>query len=305
MSKIIICRGVPASGKSTWAKEWVAGLPETRIRVNRDDIRYSMFGRGSGVDEMLISDVQTSMLESAMRRGLDIVLDNTNLVSRHVRDILQLAVKHQYEVEFKDFEISVDAAIARDARREVPVGAPVIRMFFSRFIQKGKLPRIPELSDANPSGSVITPYVPDTTKPAAFIFDIDGTLAHINTENPRDIYDASRAHEDTLDRAVSEVLISLALNYNKIILMSGRSEDHRTETETWLATHGLAELHEGLLMRASGDKRKDSVVKNELFQEYVANRYNVVGVFDDRPQVVRLWRELGIRVFNVGDGVEF
>lgn len=53
MSKIIVTRGLPASGKSTWAKAWVAADPANRVRVNRDAIRWTQGIRtGVGTHEV-------------------------------------------------------------------------------------------------------------------------------------------------------------------------------------------------------------------------------------------------------------
>jgi hypothetical protein len=57
-----------------------------------------------------------------------------------------------------------------------------------------------------------------------------------------------------------------------------------------------------LHLRAVGDHRKDAVVKREIFDREVRDRYRVVGVFDDRMQVVAMWRELGLTVFQVAEG---
>jgi hypothetical protein len=55
-------------------------------------------------------------------------------------------------------------------------------------------------------------------------------------------------------------------------------------------------------MRDIYDSRRDSVVKREIFEREVRDRYHVVGVFDDRMQVVKMWRELGLTVFQVAEG---
>lgn len=44
MAKIILCRGIQGSGKTTWAKQWVLEDPEHRVRFNNDDIR-NMLGK--------------------------------------------------------------------------------------------------------------------------------------------------------------------------------------------------------------------------------------------------------------------
>jgi len=55
-------------------------------------------------------------------------------------------------------------------------------------------------------------------------------------------------------------------------------------------------------MREVGDMRKDRIVKLELFNEHIRHNYRVVAVWDDRKQVVEMWRALGLTVFHVADG---
>lgn len=57
-----------------------------------------------------------------------------------------------------------------------------------------------------------------------------------------------------------------------------------------------------LFMRETDDKRKDHVVKLELYKKYIDGNYNVEAVFDDRQRVVDMWRDIGLTVFQVADG---
>ena len=57
------------------------------------------------------------------------------------------------------------------------------------------------------------------------------------------------------------------------------------------------ELH----MRAEGDMRKDSIVERELFDAHIKDKYDVVAVFDDRPQMIRLWNLMGLKTFACAD----
>lgn len=50
MSKLIICRGIPASGKSTWA--------EHRVRINQDDIRLMLGKYQVPSREKLVQHIQ-------------------------------------------------------------------------------------------------------------------------------------------------------------------------------------------------------------------------------------------------------
>lgn len=134
----------------------------------------------------------------------------------------------------------------------------------------------------------------------AVLVDIDGTLA-LRTGD-RSPFDWHRVGEDAPNPAVIELVqIIRAAGCHRIILMSGRDESCRHQTEMWLDTHlgPFDELH----MRAEKDNRKDSIVKRELYESHVHGRYEVTFVIDDRDQVVRMWRdELGLTVFQCADG---
>jgi hypothetical protein len=86
-----------------------------------------------------------------------------------------------------------------------------------------------------------------------------------------------------------------------IVFCSGRTDDGREATERWLERH-VAVPYEALFMRVTGDSRKDSIVKKEIFEREIRHRWRITGVFDDRAQVVRMWRALGLTVFQVADG---
>lgn len=85
----------------------------------------------------------------------------------------------------------------------------------------------------------------------------------------------------------------------KMIILSGRDEVCRSETEEWLATY-VGDYHK-LIMRKEKDSRKDSIIKLELFKE-ICNDYNIVCAIDDRQQVVDVWRSIGLRCLQVAPG---
>ena len=133
----------------------------------------------------------------------------------------------------------------------------------------------------------------------AVLVDIDGTLA-LRTVS-RSPFDWSRVGEDEPNPPVIE-LVQLVhrAGLHKLILMSGRDEVCRRQTEIWLDAQAVPfdELH----MRAAGDNRKDFIVKKELYRRHVKPRFEVAFVLDDRQQVVRMWRGLGLPVFQVAEG---
>ena len=79
MSKLIICRGLPASGKSTWAKQWVLEDPEHRVRINQDDIWLMLGKYWVPSREKLVQEIQFDAVVEALSKEFDVVIDNTNL----------------------------------------------------------------------------------------------------------------------------------------------------------------------------------------------------------------------------------
>lgn len=137
--------------------------------------------------------------------------------------------------------------------------------------------------------------------PKAIICDLDGTLALIDH---RSAYDASAAMDDILNLPVANVVRVYANQKDipvALFLVSGRDDRYRDVTERWLAKHGITH-YAGLYMRRSGDRRKDSIVKREIYERHIKDNYDVIFVLDDRDQVVRMWRSLGLTCFQVAYG---
>lgn len=295
MSELIITRGIPASGKTTWAKAWVTEAPATRLRVNRDDLRRMLYGVSYGLDykaEQGITRHQQAIVKDALANGVDVVIDDTNLRARFVKAWFAFSEN----VRFVDFKISAEDAVLRDSTREHSVGAEVIRSFAAKFLRKGELPPVPERPET--VVEVVQQYEPDDNLDPAVIFDIDGTLAHIR-EGGRSPYDGTRVHEDTVDVAVARMLNQLD-GLNRIIIMSGRDAKYRPETEKWLRDNNIR--YDEFYMRPEGDVRKDHVVKLELFDAHVRDRFAVHAVFDDRNRVVEMWRSIGLKCMQVQEG---
>jgi len=278
MKQIIICKGLPASGKSTWAKNRIDNNPDMYKRVNKDDLRLMLDNnKWSKDNEKFILKVRDMLILSSLENGKHVIVDDTNLHPKHEINIKQL-VKGKAKVIIKDFtDIPLETCIKRDLQRVNSVGEKVIKDMYNQFLK-------PE--------PVV--YAEDETLPQATIIDIDGTLALMNGRNP---FDWKRVGEDKLNYAVWDFIEDTG---NDVILLSGRDSVCRTETEKWLKDNSV--VYDKLYMRAEGDNRKDTIVKKELFENHIRGKYNVVSVIDDRPSVCRMWRdELGLFVFQVGD----
>lgn len=304
MVKLILTRGVPASGKSTWAKAWVAEAPEARLRVNRDNLRWTLgikTGVGTREQENEVTHWQNEMIVRALKAGKDVVVDNTNLRAANVKELMRLGLKHGAEIEFKDFAVTREQAIERDFIRGDKgyrsVGEIVISTFFSKFVGKnGELPKIPVLHEQDAVGHDFKPYVPGHIK--AVSFDIDGTLADMGDR--RGPYDTSRYHLDTVHEGVREVLWRLQEAGYEVLILSGRSDEFKTVLVDWLDFYQIYPAD--IFMRAKGDERNDAIIKSELVDEHISGVYDVIMHFDDRNRVVDALRAKGMKVAQVEPG---
>jgi len=139
------------------------------------------------------------------------------------------------------------------------------------------------------------------------ICDLDGTLTdashrmHYIKNKPKDhrtffkecINDG--LHSDVLDIVYNLVLAVPAY----LVLVSGRSDECRNETKEWLRENNIS--YDQLWMRRAGDYRPDYIVKQEIYDRHLINK-DIYCVFDDRDQVVQMWRRNGLRCLQVADG---
>jgi predicted kinase len=300
MPTLHVTRGLPGSGKTHWAKAWVAEDPAARARVNRDDLRGMIHdGRFvKGVTEPQIVAARDAVILGLLRRGADAVSDDTNLPQRTVRDLARLARQAGAGLEVHDFtDVPLDLCIERDAARDRTVGEQVIRDMHARFLRGLTLP-LPLPEDAPDDTVGLQPYEAKPGTPKAVLVDIDGTTALLTGRSP---YDETRVHEDLPNEPVIAVVRAMHQTGHRIVFMSGRSEACREATERWLQEH-LRIPFEGPFMRQVGDKRKDAALKAELFDRHVRDIYDVACVLDDRASVVRAWRAMGLTVLQVAEG---
>lgn len=296
---VLVLQGLPASGKSTFARGLVASDPDNWVRVNKDDIRERLLpgGWSKQKERDVVIPERDRMVANALVDGKNVIVDDTNFEQKHIKRMYELARPFDAKVQIKEFPIEVEEAIARDAKRRNPVGEAVIRDMARRFFG---------------AAWDLAPYQEQEGLPWAIICDLDGTTSLFCTSrgcgcdlNHRSPYDASTADRDVPNVQILELLQTYHMfRQTEIVFMSGREDLYRDQTERFLAEHFVGDglfAHQ-LHMRKAGDQRKDAVVKSELFDAHVRGRYNVRFVLDDRNQVVQLWRSLGLRCLQVADG---
>lgn len=138
--KIIMCRGIQGSGKTTWSKNWTLEDPEHRIRYNNDDIRNMLGKYWVPSREDVVASARKSILNTAMSNGYDIVIDNMNLNIRDYEDMKIIIANYErgwhsyeYTIEFQDFPTPLEECIRRDGLRPNPIGEEVIRNTYNKY----------------------------------------------------------------------------------------------------------------------------------------------------------------------------
>ena len=137
--QLLILQGIPGSGKSTYAREFVKGKADW-IRVSGDDLRAMRGDYWTPQQEEFITSVEHYAVIIALETGFNVLVDATNLNPKVIEYWKQMAELYSVEIEFKRFDITLIAAIERDALRSNPVGAKVIKNFFYKYIYKEDLP---------------------------------------------------------------------------------------------------------------------------------------------------------------------
>lgn len=301
MTKVIVPRGIPGSGKTTWVKEQLATHPAgTAVRINNDELSFMLYGQPWGTfffsdsTRETLHHLRLSMLETFLKQDsiTHIYVDNTNLATQTVKSLQDVALRYGAEFIVDDRFIGVDVedCVARDAGRTSPVGGDVIRKMAKQLdkLKPWTTPDVPTVEKYD-NDQVGASY--------AIIVDVDGTLAHMSDRSP---YEWKRVGEDTVNDGVRSV-VNTAADTSTVVVMSGRDGSCYDETYKWLVDNGVK--FDVLHMRDAGDMRPDWVVKYELFQKYVASKHRIRFVLDDRDSVVDLWRNrLGLPTYQVANG---
>jgi predicted kinase len=297
MKRVVFLSGLPASGKSTWAKKYVKHYPNT-IRINKDDMR-SMFAKEWDKDfEKFIFRSRSNLLRSALNHGLNVVTDDTNLSSSNYNEIYRLCEEvGDCELIHIHIDTPLQTCIARDKIRDKKVNENVIMDFYNRYLKSGNF-KIHETKIFEQRTEVkLKEKNPDL--PDCIICDLDGTLSLINGRNP---YNASACYDDDVNEAILTIIKKVPNQFETVFFFSGRDEKYREQTIKFLKDKcGIRYIDNNVKMRKSGDYRKDSIIKEEMYNEFIKDKYNVKFVIDDRLQVCRLWYKLGLPLLRYGN----
>ena len=139
----------------------------------------------------------------------------------------------------------------------------------------------------------------------AVIVDMDGTLCDVSTavhlQGEPDGFTAF--HHACAQCPPNLAVVDWCLDHHsrghEILVVTGRDAWTRALTIHWLAEH-LPVPTAGVYMRRDGDFRSNAEVKRDIHAR-LAVTYEIRAAIDDDPDIVELWRELGIPVAMVLD----
>jgi hypothetical protein len=206
------------------------------------------------------------------------------------------------EVVCKDFsDVSLETCLKRDKKRENSVGDKVIKDMYNKYVKKEE------------PNYMLHLILPDEELTDCIIVDIDGTMAIHNGRSP---YDFDKCDTDIPNQALIRLIRKIVFSHDdssdvEVFFFSGRenSEDDSVwkKTYKWLTNMcGLDPMLTfktfDLVLRKHGDHRNDAVVKEEMYNAYIKDQYNVLCVIDDRKRVVDHWRSMGLLTFQINDG---
>lgn len=139
MQKLIILQGLPASGKSTYAKKLVNENPENTVIVNRDSIREGLGKYWIPSRENLVTIIEDSMIIESLKKGYNVIVDATNLNTKTIAKFENYRNDCDYDIEliYKHFETPLWKCVLRDWKRGLfggrKVGYKVIKGFYDRY----------------------------------------------------------------------------------------------------------------------------------------------------------------------------
>lgn len=280
MPKLVLMCAPPGAGKTTLALKYEA---EGFVRISQDD---------SGKAHL-------SLFLEALAAGKNIVVDRMNF-NREQRDrYLAPAKKAGYETKIEVLHESRATCLERCIAR---TGHPTIKdednaksalsMFFSKY----------ERVQDNEADEVVRHW-PENEKPYAVWIDIDNTLSDA-THRQHHLHNDKGARWDKFFAEMDkdpinlwcETLIEGMHEKYKVVICSGRPDNYKAITEAWLNKHAVP--YDALFMRSANDSRKDSIVKEQLFEFEVKTRFDLLFAVDDRKQVIDQMRSHGVVVLD-------
>lgn len=290
--------GIPASGKSTWKKKFLLNNSGW-VSVCRDEYRLMLDGSQimDFKGEKLVTELVNNAIALAVKSKYNVLIDQTNVNLKYLNEMVAFCEKIA-DVEFQIFDITEKVAVERDAARDAKVGAEVIKKMYKNYLNLFNSNFDFSTRKRKPHIAINIKLKKNGNLPNAVIFDIDGTLAHM--QGKRGTFDWNRVNLDVVDEKVRETLRAYKKAGYTIIVVTGRDGTSKDLTAQWLRDNKIE--FDVLHTKPENDFRKDYITKTEIYNSQIKPFYNVLAAYDDRKQAVNMWRGLGIKCYQVEDG---
>lgn len=315
---LVVLVGPAGCGKSSFADRHFAPAEV----LSSDDFRKLV--SGDAADQSATPAAFSLLghaLDERMKRRRLTVVDATNLSRRERRRLLGVAEKHQVPAVAVVFDLPLDVCqqratdrlervVPRDviARQHATMHRHLEGIDDEGFDDTVVLSSVEDMDTATvervAGGRRAVSRAADGLPPAAII-DLDGTLTsaswreHHLQGRSKDWagFFAGMGRDAPVAGLVD--LTGWIAHHAAVVLLTGRPDDHEPVVRRWLADHCVP--YDRLLMRPSGDRRPDTVMKRERYHRDIAPRFDVRIVFDDRPRVIEMWRAEGLYVVTAVD----
>ena len=294
IGKLIIMCGVSGSGKSTYAHNLFKSNPSQYLIINRDKIRELIFGytEDSIVDYYKRTDInrcekevtlyEDTLINEGLNKNKTVIVDSTHLKRKY----LERFKYWNTETSLVIMQSTLEECICNNKKKTRQVDESIIKKQYERFKALKK-----ELSN-NPIDFTVTELTQNMSFPKCTILDIDGTISE---PCDRDIYDNIKCIDDYLQTHIYNAIKDI----KNLIICTGRSVESSKSTLEWLSKHNINFTR--IYFRRKGDYRPDWVAKEEMWRD-ISKSYNIELIYEDRNQVVRRARALGLKVAQVKYG---
>ena len=142
----------------------------------------------------------------------------------------------------------------------------------------------------------------------AIICDLDGTLCNIEHRISFITNDAKdwksfyyNMPNDSVNNWCFNIIDALAKKGIAILYVTARPEDYKSISIDWLRRNSCP--INGIYMRKSKDNRKDFIVKKEIYEENIKDKYDILFCIDDSARVTEMWRSLGLTCLQCAEGL--
>lgn len=290
--------GPPASGKTEATKRAMAQSSNV-VRVCLRDIRKSVTGSKiiTPKTEALVNSIHDSMIEKAIGRGFDVIVDACNCDFRTLYKKLDYYMSvgkvNLVFMELKSFDSYHVINMARPTEDRWD-SAITMKKNYDDFVKTLTFHTV-ELTEKAENGNPIKACDYNPKLPEAVIIDIDDT---ISTRGEREPHDYTRVIEDAPRKDMIALLNALDPTIVRIF-STGRPIKCQQDTAKWIDKYFIFNYKDKkyephLLMRQKGDWDHNAQVKCKNYDANIHCKYNVIAVIDDDCRALEMYKRKGL-----------